>query len=513
MRCWCKLEVASWSLVLAGALQSPLCRTRLDTLRMASSTPNNGRTADQIGKLEECIAALDPTSDDPNTFSELMDQLMILKKEGLAPGSRQWATVVVEAQQRTEAFAWAYQQRTQERGQAFVRGRDWAEREAAKGLTPGSYEWAAAVGKASAESAQAFQEAEEQMAAAREAARSKRAALLAALFADSSGGQTAAPLATSLSTDAALDVLFNTGYDVEGDGGSQLTNDDVSRMRGIIASTSAALKCDGRSSALLLRRAALLVALGEPALARKDYERVLEIDPTNPDARKYVDLAGYGAAFDPYEILGVSRDADSAVVALAFRRLAKQWHPDRWISASAPEQLEAETRFKQINLAQGVLIDKAKRRKYDAGTASVADLMMGWWEKVREKHFSLWGSTSARGIQERARRAPALQSRAAELSAAKTETLTLKLTGCSSGIGVGVDKENVVDMLVPGKAAARQLQVGDKILEWNGRALFERRAGRMEQRKLIDVVKPGAETQTVKVQRAHKPGLPAEQRR
>ena len=46
------------------------------------------------------------------------------------------------------------------------------------------------------------------------------------------------------------------------------------------------------------------------------------------------------------------------------------------------EQAEAETRFKQLNLAQGVLIDAAKRRKYDAGTASVAELMVGWWEKL-----------------------------------------------------------------------------------------------------------------------------------
>ena len=43
---------------------------------------------------------------------------------------------------------------------------------------------------------------------------------------------------------------------------------------GIIQSTSAALKRNDKDVALLLRRAALLIALGEPALARKDYERV-----------------------------------------------------------------------------------------------------------------------------------------------------------------------------------------------------------------------------------------------
>ena len=58
----------------------------------------------------------------------------------------------------------------------------------------------------------------------------------------------------------------------------------------------------------------------------------------------------------------------SQVISLAFRRLAKQWHPDRWAAGSKAEQAEAETRFKQLNLAQAVLIDKAKRRRYDAGT-------------------------------------------------------------------------------------------------------------------------------------------------
>ena len=84
------------------------------------------------------------------------------------------------------------------------------------------------------------------------------------------------------------------------------------------------------------------------------------------------------------------RDADADAIALAFRRLAKQWHPDRWVSASEAEQVEAETRFKQLNLAQGVLADAAKRRKYDAGQASVADLMVGWWEKLTSR----WGSSA-----------------------------------------------------------------------------------------------------------------------
>ena len=93
----------------------------------------------------------------------------------------------------------------------------------------------------------------------------------------------------------------------------------------------------------------------------------------------------------------------SQVISLAFRRLAKQWHPDRWAGGSKEEQAEAETRFKQLNLAQAVLIDKAKRRRYDAGTASVADLMVGWWDKVRSR----WGWGGARAKTKAVARAEA----------------------------------------------------------------------------------------------------------
>ena len=151
------------------------------------------------------------------------------------------------------------------------------------------------------------------------------------------------------------------------------------------------------SLAQLEKRAALLVAMGQPALARNDYDRVLELDAENAEAQKYFNLANYGTGFDPYEVLGVPRGADGEAISLAFRRLAKQWHPDRWVNAPDAERLEAETRFKQLNLAQGVLADKAKRKKYDEGTASVADLMIGFWEKLTQKRSRRKRSTIAAG--------------------------------------------------------------------------------------------------------------------
>jgi molecular chaperone DnaJ len=63
---------------------------------------------------------------------------------------------------------------------------------------------------------------------------------------------------------------------------------------------------------------------------------------------------------DYYEILGVSRDADENEIKKAYRKLAKQYHPDLH-----PNDKEAEAKFKEINEAYAVLSDPQKRKQYD----------------------------------------------------------------------------------------------------------------------------------------------------
>ncbi len=62
---------------------------------------------------------------------------------------------------------------------------------------------------------------------------------------------------------------------------------------------------------------------------------------------------------DYYEVLGISRGADEREVKTAFRRLARQYHPD------VSQEADAEEKFKEINEAYEVLSDEEKRARYD----------------------------------------------------------------------------------------------------------------------------------------------------
>ena len=63
---------------------------------------------------------------------------------------------------------------------------------------------------------------------------------------------------------------------------------------------------------------------------------------------------------DYYEILGIAKDASQADIKRAYRRLAREHHPD-----VNPNDPEAEARFKEINEAYQVLSDSEKRSVYD----------------------------------------------------------------------------------------------------------------------------------------------------
>src|SRR5512141_2171096 len=63
---------------------------------------------------------------------------------------------------------------------------------------------------------------------------------------------------------------------------------------------------------------------------------------------------------DYYKILGVSRTASDAEIKKAFRKLAREFHPD-----VAKNKKQAEEKFKEVNEAYEVLGDPQKRKRYD----------------------------------------------------------------------------------------------------------------------------------------------------
>ena len=66
---------------------------------------------------------------------------------------------------------------------------------------------------------------------------------------------------------------------------------------------------------------------------------------------------------DYYKTLGVEKKASAEEIKKAYRKLARQYHPDR-----NPDDKNAEARFKEISQAHDVLGDPEKRKQYDSGT-------------------------------------------------------------------------------------------------------------------------------------------------
>ena len=63
---------------------------------------------------------------------------------------------------------------------------------------------------------------------------------------------------------------------------------------------------------------------------------------------------------DYFKVLGLERGADADAVKRAFRKLAREYHPD-----VNPNNKEAEAKFKEISEAYEVLSDPDKRRRYE----------------------------------------------------------------------------------------------------------------------------------------------------
>jgi molecular chaperone DnaJ len=134
------------------------------------------------------------------------------------------------------------------------------------------------------------------------------------------------------------------------------------------------------------------------------------------------------AVRDLYEILGVRHDATGDEIKRAYRRLARELHPD--VNRHDPQ---AEERFKEVSAAYEVLSDPAKRRQYDTwGQAgAVPDLFpFGDLTDIFDVFFG--GGRRSRGGRTRMARGGDLQA-----------TISLSLHEAAFGTNVDVDVESL----------------------------------------------------------------------
>ena len=108
---------------------------------------------------------------------------------------------------------------------------------------------------------------------------------------------------------------------------------------------------------------------------------------------------------DYYKVLGVSRDADQKAIRQAYRKLARQYHPD-----VNPNDKAAEEKFKEINEANEALSDPEKRKKYDE--------MLDYYQR-----FGHWpGTEQAAGAGRRAGQVDPREARPPEVEPGEART-------------------------------------------------------------------------------------------
>ena len=113
---------------------------------------------------------------------------------------------------------------------------------------------------------------------------------------------------------------------------------------------------------------------------------------------------------NPYEVLGVAKNADADDIKKAYRKLARQHHPD-----SNPDDSQAEERFKELQDAYDLLSDPEKREQYDRFGSLGAEGFGPGGQNVRFENvdlgdlsdlFGRFGGIFGSGAQQRRRPRP-----------------------------------------------------------------------------------------------------------
>lgn len=182
---------------------------------------------------------------------------------------------------------------------------------------------------------------------------------------------------------------------------------------------------------------------------------------------------------DPYQILGVSRTASEAEIKSAYRRLAKQHHPDR-----NPGDKAAERRFKEVQAAYEVLSDPQRRAEYDRfgaggprpdfqswGAAPQGDRSvhvdfgdLGDLTSIFEQFFSRGGAVGRNGPRTRGPRRSGgpVESPGADIETQVEVSFDEALRGCAREIALaapGGPTERIAVRIPPGVSDGQRIRV------------------------------------------------------
>lgn len=136
-----------------------------------------------------------------------------------------------------------------------------------------------------------------------------------------------------------------------------------------LASCNQVLELDSSNTDALINRAEALILNEDFDQAINDYQKAADIDPDSRRIKeglaKAQKLQKQANKKDYYKILGVSRTAKKKEILKAYRKLALEWHPDKYDTDE--EKQIAQKKFMDIAAAKEVLTDPEMRKKFDMG--------------------------------------------------------------------------------------------------------------------------------------------------
>jgi len=131
---------------------------------------------------------------------------------------------------------------------------------------------------------------------------------------------------------------------------------------------NASIKLNDKYWKSFQRRANINIKLNYSEQAKDDLRKVLELDPSNNEARNLLEdilkEERRKGAKDLYMVLGVSRNCSIDEIRKGYKKLAAKWHPDKNNETEEKKNF-ADKKFKEIMAAYNILKDPYKREIYD----------------------------------------------------------------------------------------------------------------------------------------------------